>query len=66
MSKQVHFVVAVDLETKRWWIDDGTFTARFGSDEGTWDTETQEWSSTTWEENLDALGILNPIGQENN
>lgn len=63
MAKQVHFVVVVDLETKKWWVDDETFTARFESDEGTWDTETSDWRGTDWEDNLEALEILNASGQ---
>jgi hypothetical protein len=61
MARQVHFVVVVDLDDKTWAVDDDTFTARFGKDEGTWDTETEEWRATSWEENVDALEILRPI-----
>lgn len=59
MSKQVHFVVVVDLATKEWWVDDDTFTARFGKDEGTWDTDTYTWEPTNWDDNITALEILN-------
>jgi hypothetical protein len=59
MSRQVHYVVVVDLTTKEWWVDDDTFTARFGKDEGTWDTDTYEWETTNWDDNITALEILN-------
>jgi len=62
MSKQIHFVVCVDLDSKKWWVDDDSFSARFGDGEGTWDTETEEWSETSWDDNIDALDILNPNG----
>jgi hypothetical protein len=59
MSKQVHFVVVVDLDTKECWVDDETLSARFGEDEGTWNTETNEWEATDWDDNITALNILN-------
>lgn len=43
MSKQVYFVVAVDLDEKVPFIDDDTFTARFSKSEQVWDTELKEW-----------------------
>ena len=43
MSKQVYFVVAVDLDEKVPFIDDDTFTARFSKTEQVWDTELNEW-----------------------
>jgi hypothetical protein len=43
MSKQVYFVVGVDLDSKEPFIDDDTFTARFGKSEQVWDTELNEW-----------------------
>jgi hypothetical protein len=60
MARQVHFVVVVDLDDKSWRVDDDTFTARFGKDEGTWLTDTEEWRATTWDENVEALEILKP------
>lgn len=59
MTKQVHYVVVVDLETKTFWPDDETFIARFAENEGTWNTETEQWEPTTWEDNLAGLEILN-------
>jgi hypothetical protein len=43
MSKQVYFVVAVDLDEGVPFIDDDTFTARFSKSEQVWDTELGEW-----------------------
>ena len=60
MSKQVYFVVAVDLDEKVPFIDDDTFTARFSKSEQVWDTELKEWVE---DDNLElynqALEILN-------
>lgn len=43
MSRQIYFVIGVDLDNKTVFIDDSTFTARFQSYEQVWDTELQEW-----------------------
>jgi hypothetical protein len=43
MSKQVYFVIAVDVDRQEIYIDDDTFTARFHKNEQVWDTETEEW-----------------------
>lgn len=59
MSKQVYFVVVADLDSKSWWIDDDTFTARFQRNEGTWNPDTQEWEATTDDDHWEALQILN-------
>lgn len=59
MAKQVHYVVVVDLETKTFWPDDETFMARFTENEGTWNTETNQWEATDWADNLAGLEILN-------
>ena len=64
MAREVYFVVVVDLDDKSWRVDDDTFMARFGKDEGTWDTDTETWSPTTWDDNIEALEILNPIGSQ--
>ena len=63
MSKQVHYVVVVDLDTKEWWVDDDTFIARFSGNEGTWDTDKEEWSATEHDENIAALEILHNKGE---
>jgi hypothetical protein len=61
MSKQVYFVVAVDLDSKEVFIDDDTLVARFASNEQVWNTQTNEWESD--DENAtaysEALVILN-------
>ena len=59
MSKQVHFVVVADLDSETWWVDDDTFIARFGKNEGTWNTVTEQWEETSWDDNLAGLNILN-------
>lgn len=43
MSRQVHFVVAVDVDEEKLYIDDETYTARFSDNEVVWNTETNEW-----------------------
>lgn len=69
MSKQVYFVVSVDVDTKRVFIDDDTFVARFGLDEQVWDNELNEWIEDP-EMDLynQALKILNstPIAKDGN
>lgn len=60
LSKQVYFVVGVDLESKEPFIDDDTFTTRFSKSEQVWDTETNEWvSDPELELYAEALEILN-------
>lgn len=43
MSREVHFVVAVDVDTGTISIDDDTYTTRFSGNEGYWDSEAGEW-----------------------
>jgi hypothetical protein len=59
MSKQVHFVVVADLNSETWWVDDETFGSRSIEQAGTWNTTTEEWEKTSWEDNLAGLKILN-------
>jgi hypothetical protein len=60
MSKQVYFVIAVDLEDGVPFIDDDTFTARFSKTEQVWDTEKSEWvEDPELELYSQALEILN-------
>lgn len=63
MSKQVHFVVTVDLENGVPFIDDETFSARFSKSEQIWNTETNRWEEDTDEMDLyyQALEILNTV-----
>ena len=60
LSKQVYFVVGVDLDQKEVFIDDEAFTARFSKSEQVWDDELEQWID---DPNLDlyteALEILN-------
>lgn len=67
MSKQVSFVITVDLDNKEPFIDDDTFTARFSKKEQVWDTDTQEWvEDPELELYYQALEILNntPLRRE--
>lgn len=62
MSRQVYFVIGVDLDEGVPFIDDATFTARFSKDEKVWDTEKNEWREEDYEtEYLPALEILNNV-----
>ena len=67
MSKQVAFVITVDIENKEAFIDDALFMAKFGKSEQAWDTETQEWVADPENElYYQALDILNsrPLRKE--
>jgi hypothetical protein len=60
LSRQVSFVIAVDVDTHEVIIDDQTFTAKFSKEEGTWDTELEEWIADPNDElYVAALDILN-------
>ena len=60
MSKQVAFVITVDLDDKEAFIDDALFMAKFGKSEQAWDTEAQEWVEDPENElYYQALEILN-------
>ena len=60
LSRQVYFVVGVDLDSKEPFIDDDTFTARFSKSEQVWDTELNEWvNDPELELYAEALEILN-------
>lgn len=62
MSKQVYFVIGVDLDTKEPFIDDDTFTVRFSKSEQVWDTELNEWvNDPELELYEEALEILNKV-----
>lgn len=59
MAREVSFIIAVDLDSKEVVIDDGSFTARFDSNEQVWDTEVGEWRDFDGDEYEEALAILN-------
>lgn len=62
MSKQVYFVIGVDLDSKEPFIDDDVFTARFSKDEQVWDTEKIGWvEDPELELYSEALEILNKV-----
>jgi hypothetical protein len=67
VSKQVVFVISVDIEHKEAFIDDALFMAKFGKSEQAWDTEAQEWVEDPENElYYQALEILNntPLRRE--
>jgi hypothetical protein len=65
MSREVFFVIAVDLDEKIIRIDDEVFTARFDLDEAVWDTEKTLWREAEDEEYELALELLNTKRLEN-
>ena len=58
MAKYVHFVIAVNLDTKEVIVDDDTFTARF-QDGGLYDEELGLWRDETDDEGELARQIIN-------
>ena len=62
MSKQVVFVITVDIEDREAFIDDALFMAKFGKSEQAWDTDAQEWVEDPENElYYQALEILNTV-----
>lgn len=61
MSRQVMFVIAVDIDTKEVFIDDDSLTARFSREEQIWNTDTEEWEADDDEATAyyEALELLN-------
>lgn len=43
MGREVHFVLAVDMDQNKIYIDDDTYAAKFDISQGYWDTEKEEW-----------------------
>lgn len=43
MGREVHFVLAVDVDNGTISIDDDTYAAKFDLAQGYWDTEKEEW-----------------------
>ena len=64
MAKQIHYVVVVDLDRGTWSFDDDTLLARF-DDEGTWNTDTQQWEETEPDDYDAGLKIIRTEGTEN-
>jgi hypothetical protein len=62
LSKQVVFVITVDIEDREAFIDDALFMAKFGKSEQAWDTDAQEWVEDPDNElYFQALEILNTV-----
>ena len=70
MSKQVYFVLRVDLDEKEVVIDDGMFAVKFSDTEEVWNTDSGSWED--YGEDMDlyykGLEILNttPIAKDGN
>jgi hypothetical protein len=64
MSRQVHFVIAVDVDDKNVFIDDETYSAKFDLCQGYWDTEKEQWiEDEDGSLYYEALAILNNKAQ---
>jgi hypothetical protein len=64
MSRQVHFVIAVDVDDNTVSIDDDTYAAKFDYSQGYWDTDKEQWFEDEDRTLYDlALGILNNKAQ---
>lgn len=59
MGREIHFVLAVDIDTGEIRIDDETYMARFSREEGYWHTDKQEWFPEDQTLYSKALEILN-------
>lgn len=65
MAREIHFVIAVDIDNGTLSIDDGTYEARFSSNEQVWDTDKTEWRELQGKEYELALELLNTKRLEN-
>jgi hypothetical protein len=64
MGREVHFVIAVDVDTKQVYIDDDTYSAKFDYEQGYYDTDKEQWFEDEDRTLYDlALGILNNKAQ---
>jgi len=63
MAREIHFVIAVDIDNGTISIDDGSYEARFSSDEQVWDSERCKWREFEDDEYDLALGILNSLSK---
>ncbi len=60
MGREVHFVIAVNVDDKSIYIDDDTYAAKFDYSQGYYDTDKEEWCEDTDRTLSDlALDILN-------
>jgi hypothetical protein len=68
MSKQVYFVVGVDLDQKEVFIEDEAITARFSKIEQVWDTTTEQWIDDPdldlYNEALEILNSGRPLAKD--
>jgi len=64
MSREVHFVIAVDIDNNTVKIDDDTYAAKFDYAQGYWDTDKEQWLEDEDRRLYDiALDILNTKAQ---
>jgi hypothetical protein len=59
MTREIHFVIAVDLDNETISIDDSSYMARWSGDEQVYDTEKNEWREFDEDEYELALELLN-------
>jgi hypothetical protein len=64
MGREVHFVIAVDVDNNTVSIDDDTYAAKFDYSQGYYDTDKEQWFEDEDRILYDlALGILNNKAQ---
>lgn len=66
LTREVYFVVAVNLDDQTITIDDNEFTARFAPHEQVWDYDLEQWRDYAEGEYERALLILNTKHIERN
>jgi hypothetical protein len=65
MAREIHFVIAVDIDNGTISIDDGSYQARWAGNEQVWDTDKQDWRELKDNEYEIALELLNTRKLEN-
>ena len=65
MAREIHFVIAVDIDNGTISIDDGSYQARWAGNEQVWDNELCSWREFEDDEYELALELLNTKKLEN-
>jgi hypothetical protein len=65
MAREIHFVIAVDIDNGTISIDDGSYQARWAGNEQVWDNELYSWREFEDDEYELALELLNTKKLEN-
>jgi len=65
MAREIHFVIAVDIDNGTISIDDGSYQARWAGNEQVWDTDKRDWRELEDNEYEIALDLLNTKRLEN-